>query len=457
MKKHQDLFNQQKQYFQSGLTLPYQWRLSQLKKINTAIKTYQPSIMEAIKKDLSKPEMETYVTEIGIIYRSIKYIQKHLKQWMKPKKVKTSFLLPLSKAFLHQEPLGVNLIIGPFNFPIYLILAPLVEALAAGNTVILKPSELTPQTSKIIKKMVNEFFPSDIVSVVEGGVETVSNLLTLPFDHIFFTGSTQVGKIIMRAAAEHLTKVTLELGGKSPAIVDSTADLKTAAKRIAWCKFLNNGQVCVAADYVYVHEDVKDQFLVELIAAIKGFYSEKPEESQDYGRIINQKHTQRLINLIDKEKVVFGGNFDLENNFISPTLLFPVDWESPIMQQEIFGPILPLLSYSNIETVTTSIQNKAKPLALYLFTSNHKLEKQIIKRLSFGGGCINDTLNHVGLETLPFGGIGHSGMGHCHGEFGFKQFSHIKPIFKRAIWLDLPFIYPPFSNKKFNFIQKILR
>jgi aldehyde dehydrogenase (NAD+) len=457
MKKHQDLFNQQKQYFQSGQTLPYLWRISQLKKLNSAIRTYQQAITAAIKADLSKPEMETYITEIGIIYRSIRYIQKQLKQWMKPQKVNTSFLLPFSKAVLCTEPLGVNLIIGPFNFPAHLTLAPLVEALAAGNTVILKPSELTPQTSKIIAKMISEFFPPEIVSVVGGGIETVSSLLTLPFDHIFFTGSTQVGKIVMKAASEHLSKVTLELGGKSPAILDSTADLKTSAKRIAWSKFLNNGQTCVAPDYVYVHEDIKDRFLVEIIAAIKGLYGENPEKNQDYGRIINRKHTKRLIALIDEDKVAFGGNYDLENNFITPTLLFPVDWESPIMQQEIFGPILPVLCYKNIETVISTIQNKAKPLALYLFTKNQNLEKQVTQGLMFGGGCINDTLNHVGLETLPFGGVGDSGLGFYHGEFGFKQFSHIKPIFKRATWLDLPFIYPPFSNKKFNFIQKILR
>jgi len=457
MKTYQDIFKQQKQYFQSGLTLPFQWRLTQLKKLNKAIKTYQMPIIEALNADLAKPEMESYVTEIGILYRSIKHNLRHLKQWMNPKKVSTSFLLPLSKAHLHSEPLGVNLIIGPFNFPLQLTIAPLIEALTAGNTVILKPSEFTPHTSAIISKMIEDFFPPEIVSVCEGGVETVSDLLTLSFDHIFFTGSTQVGKIIMKAAAEHLSRVTLELGGKSPVIVDASADIKTAAKRIVWCKFLNNGQVCVAPDYVYVHKSIQEAFITELKVAIKKFYGDHLEKNPDYGRIINQKHTNRLIGLINQEKVILGGNYNLENNFIAPTLLFPVDWESPVMQQEIFGPILPILSYTNIETVISTLQNKPKPLTLYLFTKNKKIEAQITQRLSFGGGCINDTLNHVGLETLPLGGIGDSGIGHYHGEFGFKQFSHIKPILKRTTWIDLPFLYPPFSTKKLSLIQKLFR
>ncbi|MBT4287539.1 MAG: aldehyde dehydrogenase [Deltaproteobacteria bacterium] len=457
MKTYQDIFKRQQQYFRSGQTLPLKWRWAQLRKLNTAIKTYQASIIEALKADLAKSEMESYVTEIGILYRSIKHNLKHLKQWMKPKKVSTSFLLPLSKAHLHSEPLGVNLIIGPFNFPFQLAIAPLIEALTAGNTAILKPSEFTPHTSAVISKMIAEFFPPEIVSVVEGGVKTVSELLTLSFDHIFFTGSTQVGKIIMKAAAEHLSRVTLELGGKSPVIVDASADIKTAVKRIVWCKFLNNGQVCVAPDYVYVHEAIQEAFIIELKATIKKFYGDHLETNPDYGRIINQRHTNRLIDLIKQETVILGGNYDLEKKFIAPTLLFPVTWESPVMQQEIFGPILPILTYTNIETVISTLQNKTKPLALYLFTKNKKIEAQITRQLSFGGGCINDTLNHVGLETLPFGGIGDSGIGHYHGEFGFKQFSHIKSILKRSTWLDLPFIYPPFSNKKFNFIQKILR
>lgn len=439
----------QRNFYYSGVTKTVEFRLDMLERLKKAIIANEEAIFEALQKDLGKSQFESYVTEVGFVLSSISFMMNHLKDWMDPEYVKTPAHLQPAKSFIVREPYGSVLIIGPFNYPFQLNMDPLVGAIAAGNCAIVKPSEATVHTSKIIKDILTEIYPQDFVQVVEGGVEETSALIHAPFDYIFFTGSAAVGKIVMKAAAERLTPVTLELGGKSPVIVDQTANLKRAAERIVWGKFVNNGQTCVAPDYVLVHETVKKQLLKEMIICIRNFYGENSAESVDYGRIVNVKHFDRLTELIKQEAkhIVFGGNSDRDDLYISPTILDSVSWEGPAMKEEIFGPILPLLTYSNLGEAIHRISQMPKPLAAYLFSENEMAQDYFLEQLSFGGGCINDTISHVGNIHLPFGGVGASGMNAYHGKASFDLFSHSKSILKKSTKLPVRLGYPPYGNK----------
>ncbi|WP_410055837.1 aldehyde dehydrogenase [Saccharococcus sp. Marseille-Q5394] len=448
----------QRNFYDSGVTKTVEFRLDMLRRLQKAIVQKEEEIFEALQKDLGKSQFESYVTEVGFVLSSISFMVKHLRGWMEPESVKTPVHLQPAKSFIVREPYGAVLIIGPFNYPFQLIMDPLVGAIAAGNCVTVKPSEATIHTAKIIKDLLTEIFPQDYVQVVEGGIEETSALIHAPFDYIFFTGSAAVGKIVMKAAAERLTPVTLELGGKSPVIVDQTANLKRAAERIVWGKYVNNGQTCVAPDFVLVHETVKKQLLKELINCIHDFYGEDSVESPDYGRIVNAKHFDRLAEIINKEKshVVYGGIMDRDNLYMSPTLLDGVSWDGPAMVDEIFGPVLPILSYGNLGEAIQRIRQLPKPLAAYLFSENEQAQDYFLEHLSFGGGCINDTISHVGNIHLPFGGVGASGMNAYHGKASFDLFTHAKSILKRSTKLPVRLGYPPYGNK-LAIVRSLLR
>ncbi|WP_252503780.1 aldehyde dehydrogenase [Sporosarcina sp. Marseille-Q4943] len=448
----------QHNFYYSGATKHVEFRLEMLERLKKAIELREKEIFEALQKDLGKSPFESYVTEVGFVLSSISFMMKHLKEWMVPERVKTPVHLQPAKSFILREPYGSVLIVGPFNYPFQLIMDPLVGALAAGNCAVVKPSEATVHTAKVIKEIVTEIYPQDYVQVVEGGVEETSALIHAPFDYIFFTGSAAVGKIVMKAAAERLTPVTLELGGKSPVIVDQTAIIKRAAERIVWGKFINNGQTCVAPDYVLVHETVKKKLLKEIISCIRGFYGEDSAESEDYGRIVNEKHFDRLTEMINKEKshIIFGGKSDRDDLYISPTLLDGVSWDGPAMREEIFGPILPILTYQNLGEVIHRIRQMPKPLAAYFFSENEEAQEYFLEHLSFGGGCINDTISHVGNIHLPFGGVGASGMNAYHGKASFELFTHSKSILKKSTTVPIRLGYPPYGNK-LSIVKQLLR
>lgn len=451
------ILNKHKKYFDMGKTRNIEFRLLQLDKLKKSIIKYENEIVDALNKDLGKSSFEAYTTEVGILLDSIGYAAKHLRKWARVKRVKTPITLFGSKSYIYHEPYGTVLIIGPFNYPFQLIFEPLLGAIAAGNCAVIKPSSFTPNVSSIVSKIVNETFEEEYVSVIEGNREVTTALINSPFDYIFFTGSVEVGKVVMEAAAKNLVPVTLELGGKSPCIVDKSANLEIAAERITWGKFLNVGQTCVAPDYLLVHKDVKDK-LIELIKNNIGvFYGENPGESSDYGRIINKKHAQRLADLIDEDKVIFGGECSLDELYISPTIIDGVTWDDRIMGEEIFGPILPVLEYENIADAIKMINKHPKPLALYVFTGDRNVEQRFINSCSFGGGCINDAITHLATPHLPFGGVGNSGMGSYHGEASFKTFSHSKSVLKKSTIIDMKFLYPPYDNKKNKLIRRVLK
>lgn len=436
----------QRLFYKLGKTRNVDFRLRQLIKLKKWIKQHNDLIMVALQEDLGKAPFEAYITEIGFILEELNHSIKHLKEWDKEFKVKSTITQFPSKSFIYKEPYGVVLIMAPWNYPFQLTMAPLIGAIASGNCVVLKPSEFAPATSSIIKKMIREIFPPYYIDVVEGGIKENEALLEHKFDYIFFTGSSTVGKIVMRAASNYLTPVCLELGGKSPCIVDETANIKLAAKRIVWGKFLNAGQTCVAPDYVYVQESIKEKFLNELVNAITSFYGNSPCTKEDYPRIINKKHFDRLSKLIESDKVFYGGKQDANNLKIEPTILTNVSWETTVMQDEIFGPILPVLTFSSFGEITEQIMNRPKPLALYLFTTSRKREDFILKNISFGGGCINDTIVHLCNPNLPFGGVGESGIGFYHGKYSYDTFTHYKSVLKKGNWLDIPLRYPPYKN-----------
>ena len=432
------------------------YRKESLKKLLYNILKYEDAIIEALYDDFKKPPFETVVTETSYVISELKYSIKNLQKWAKPKKVFPSILNFPSKDYIYKEPYGKVLIIAPWNYPFQLALCPLISAVAAGNQVVLKPSELTPKTSEIIAKIIGLTFNINHVEVKEGGHEVVQDLLTQRWDYIFFTGSIAVGKAVAKAAAENLTPVTLELGGKNPCIIDETANLKLAAKRIVWGKFIKAGQTCIAPDYIVIQKNMKSHFLEFMKLEITRAYGENPALSPDYARIINQKNWLRLVNMIEEDKVVFGGQTEIENCYISPTLIDESSVDSLIMKEEIFGPLLPILSYENEAEINVIISKYEKPLALYVFTENHSFAQKIIQKYSFGGGCINDTTIHFSNRRLPFGGIGHSGMGAYHGSLSFDLFSHKKGIVKKANWLDLPLRYAPYKDK-LKTIQKLLK
>jgi aldehyde dehydrogenase (NAD+) len=432
------------------------FRKETLIKLLNVIIIHENEIIQALHDDFRKPAFEAVLTETNYVLSELKDTIKNLHKWAKPKKVFPSILNFPSTDYIYKEPYGKVLIIAPWNYPFQLALCPLISAVAAGNQVVLKPSELTLKTSEIIAKIIQLTFDINHVAVIEGGVEVTQNLLSQRWDYIFFTGSVPVGKIVAKAAAENLTPVTLELGGKNPCIIDETANLKLAAKRIIWGKFINAGQTCIAPDYILIQKNMKSHFLEFMKEEITKAYGENPKLSPDYARIINQKNWLRLVNMIEEDKVIFGGQTEIENCYISPTLIDESSVDSLIMKEEIFGPLLPIVSYENETEINAIISKYEKPLALYIFTENHSFAKKIIQKYSFGGGCINDTVIHFSNKRLPFGGIGHSGIGAYHGSLSFDTFSHKKGIVKKANWLDLPMRYAPY-NDKLKIIKKLLK
>lgn len=432
------------------------FRKETLIKLLNAIIVHENEIIQALYDDFKKPAFEAVLTETNYVILELKNTIKNLKNWAKPKRVFPSILNFPSTDCIYKEPYGKVLIIAPWNYPFQLALCPLIAAVAAGNQVVVKPSELTPKTSEIIAEIIAKVFDKKHVEAIEGGIDVSQQLLSERWDYIFFTGSVAVGKIVAKAAAENLTPVTLELGGKSPCIIDETANLKLAAKRIAWGKFVNAGQTCIAPDYILIQKDMKSHFVAYLKQEITKAYSKNPRESPDFARIVNVKNWQRLVNIIEADKVIFGGQSDIKDCYIAPTLVNETSLDSPVMKDEIFGPILPILTYKNETEMDCILSRYEKPLALYIFTENHAFSKQIIEKYSFGGGCINDTMVHFSNKRLPFGGVGHSGIGAYHGKLSFDVFSHQKSIVKKANWLDLPMRYAPYKDK-LQTIKKLLK
>ncbi|MFP3590968.1 aldehyde dehydrogenase [Chryseobacterium sp. SIMBA_038] len=450
----QEIVSKQKGFFNTQKTKNLKFRKMYLEKLRDLILENENLLNEAIYKDFGKSKFDTFTTEISFILKDINYYLKNLNALAKPKKVRTNLSNQIGSSKIYSDPLGCVLVIGAWNYPYQLSLSPIIAALAAGNCCILKPSEIAENTMKAMSKIINENFPTEYLYVFEGGIDETTELLKLKFDKIFFTGSTKVGKIIYKAAAEHLTPVTLELGGKSPVIITKDANLEVAAKRIIWGKFLNAGQTCVAPDYLLVEESIQEQFLEMLRNQIKEFKYEP--NSEQYTRIINQKNFQRLIKLINKEKIYFGGNYNEEKLYIEPTILININWEDDVMQEEIFGPVLPVISFKSFNQTVNYLIELEKPLSAYLFTNNSEEKESFTQKISFGGGCINDVVMHLGNDNLPFGGVGSSGMGNYHGKFGFETFSHQKPVLEKATWGEPNIKYPPYSGKKLSWIKKLL-
>lgn len=453
-----DKFNNSKAFFNTHKTKNLKFRKQQLKLLSKNIKNHENELLDALYKDLGKSKVEAYATEIGMLLKSIKLMRKELKNWSKTKQTDTPLYLFPTKSYIKKEPYGTVLIIGPFNYPVQLVFEPLIGAIAAGNTAIVKPSELTPHVAIVIKDIIEDTFDEAYVSVVEGGIEETQTLLSLPFDYIFFTGSEKVGKIVYEAAARKLIPVTLELGGKSPVIVDDTANIKVASERISFGKFTNAGQTCVAPDYILVQRKVKNDLIKALKKTITEFYGENIEKSPDFGRIVNQKHFNRLNDLIQihKDNVVFGGNSSKEDLYIEPTLLDNITNDNKIMKEEIFGPILPIITYDNFDEVLEIIQSKSKPLSLYLFSEDENMTHRVLEELSFGGGAINDTLMHLANPNLPFGGVGSSGIGQYHGKYSFDTFSHMKSYTFKSTRLESSLFFPPYKGK-FKYIKTFFK
>ncbi|RXM51100.1 aldehyde dehydrogenase [Chryseobacterium sp. CH25] len=444
----------QRDFFKTQQTKSLAFRKMYLEKLRKLIISNENLLYEAIYKDFGKSKFDTFTTEISFILNDIDYYLKNLNSLSRPKKVGTNLVNQLGKSKIHSEPLGNILVIGAWNYPYQLSLSPIIAAIAAGNCCILKPSEIAENTMKAMSTIVNENFPSEYLYVYEGGIDETTELLKLRFDKIFFTGSTKVGKIVYKAAAEQLTPVVLELGGKSPVIVTKNANLEVAAKRIVWGKFLNAGQTCVAPDYLLVEESIQEQFLEMLRKYIKEF--QYRPDSEQYTKIINHRNFQRLVHLIDKKKIYFGGGSDEEKRYIEPTILHHIDWSDPIMEEEIFGPILPVIGFQNYNMALNAILEKEKPLAAYLFTNHTEEKENFTQRLSFGGGCINDVVMHLSNDHLPFGGVGNSGIGNYHGKFGFEAFSHQKAVLEKTTWGEPNIKYPPYSEKKLSWIKRFL-
>jgi len=443
------LVNRQREYFLSGATLPLTARLEALKKLKSAVKRREEQIHQAIQADLGKSSFESYMCETGLTLSEITYMERHLRSFAREKRVHTPLAQFHSRSFKKPSPYGVALIMSPWNYPFLLTMEPLTDALAAGNTVILKPSAYSPHTSEVIRSLIEECFDPSLAATVTGGRAENTCLLNEHFNYIFFTGSQAVGRQVMRKASEHLTPVTLELGGKSPCIVEKTANLKLAAKRIVFGKFLNCGQTCVAPDYLLCDAAVREPLIAELKKQIQKQYGHEPLANTHYGKIINEKHFQRVCGLIDPSKVIHGGSFDPKTLRIEPTILNNITWEDACMQEEIFGPVLPILTCNSLEEAIQTVNSKASPLALYLFTSDKNAARKVTSRCGFGGGCINDTIIHLATSRMPFGGVGNSGMGSYHGKRSFDTFSHYRAIVDKATWLDLPMRYHPY-NKKIN-------
>jgi aldehyde dehydrogenase (NAD+) len=448
------LLQSQREFFMTGKTRDRDFRIQQLQRLQAAIVENQDKIVAAVQSDLGRAPFEAYF-EIATL-TEVKLAIKQLKNWMKPRAVKTSVDVFPASAWVQPEPLGVALIIGPWNYPFQLMMSPLVGAIAAGNCAILKPSEHAPEMSKVVAELIESTFEPDYVAVVEGAAQVSQELLAQKFDHIFFTGGTEIGRIVMQAAARHLTPVTLELGGKSPCFVDRSVRLDYAAKRIVWGKFINAGQTCIAPDYILVEAGLKDELIVQLKKAIGELYGANPAESPDYARIVNQRQLDRLKPLLQSGKIVAGGEVNEGDRYLAPTILDEVKWDDAVMEAEIFGPILPILTYDRLDEAIVKVNQRSKPLALYVFSKDQSIQDQILNSISSGGVCINDTVLQVSVEGLPFGGVGESGMGCYHGKASFDTFSHYRSFLKRSIRFDLAWRYAPYTADRVKFLKKMV-
>ena len=452
----QTIIEHQKDFFNSGKTSDINFRKKKLIELKKEIQKNEKEIELALYKDLGKSSGESFLTEIHFIYAELNIAIKNINKWTRRKSVRPSLLNYPSSDYIIPQPYGITLHISPWNYPFQLSIAPLIGAVAAGNTIVLKPSEYSENTSIILEKILENVFEEGFVKVVQGGPEVSSELLDHHWDYIFFTGSVGVGKIVAEKAAKFLTPTTLELGGKNPCVVDESATIKTTAKRIVWGKFINCGQTCIAPDFLVVHHKIKDQLIEELMLQIKNIYGDDTITSESYGRIISNKHLDYLSSLLKNQKILYGGTIDATQKYFEPTLVEIKDFDSPLMQNEIFGPILPIYGYENFDEIDEIIKKYKNPLALYIFTKNIKFGERFLHKYSFGGGAINDTVVHIINDRLPFGGVGNSGMGKYHGEATFKTFSHFKPYITKPLWIDIPLRYPPFEGK-LKFLKKVLK
>ncbi len=452
-----NILDRQREYYRSGATLPVGFRIEMLKKLYATVKKHEADIVDALRMDLGKSENESYMCEIGMVLSGISYMIKHVPKFAKIKRVHTPIALFSAKSYKVPMPYGNVLIMSPWNYPFLLALAPLTEAMAAGNTAVLKLSAYSPTTSSTVKKIIEECFEPEYVSVVTGGRKENSELLDLKFDFVFFTGSQRVGKEVLRRSSENLIPVVLELGGKSPCIVDSSAKIKVSAKRVVFGKLLNCGQTCVAPDYVLCEKSIKDEFVREVVFQIKEQFGENPIENPNYGKIINEKHFMRISSLIDKDKIVYGGKCDREKLKIEPTVLDNVTWQDAVMQEEIFGPVLPIMTFDSFDDIYSMLSDKEKPLALYLFSENKQRANDVMHKFQYGGGCINDCVIHLATSELGFGGVGESGMGAYHGKAGFETFSHIKSVVKKGTRIDPSMRYQPYGKNTDRLVHKFLK
>lgn len=457
MNNIEKILKKQNEFFYTGKTIDIEYRKEQLKKLKEAVDRYEEKILYALQLDLGKSEFEAFTTEVGLVKSEIENSIKNLRKWSKPKKIKFSIMNPFSKNTIYNQPYGKCLILSPWNYPFQLAIMPLIGSIAAGNCMVLKLSELSLSTSKIIKEIIEEIFSEEYVAVFLGDGKEAEQLVESDFDFIFYTGNPNIGSIIAKSAGERLIPCVLELGGKSPCIVDETSDIDNAAKKIIWGKLLNSGQTCVAPDYIIVKEEIYNKLIKKLIHYIELFYGKNPIESKDYPKIINKRHFNRIKKLVEKEEIIYGGSFDENILKINPMILKVNNIDSEIMKEEIFGPIIPIVTYEEKTEIYSIIKKNKNPLALYLFTKDLNFEKEIIEKISFGGGCINDTIIHCSSKNLPFGGIGKSGIGSYHEKYSFDTFSHKKTVVKSKKFADMSIKYPPFNNKKFKLIKKVFK
>ena len=434
--------------FATGKTRPVEWRLKQLGELERMVREHEPDFAAALQADLHKGSFETALSELGFVASEAQYARKHLRRWARPKRVSTPMMALPGRSHIQPEPKGVVLIIAPWNYPLSMVCAPLVGAIAAGNCAVMKPSEITSHTSAALARIIPRYLDNDAFAVIEGGVAETTELLEHHYDHILYTGNERVARIVMTAAAKHLTPVTLELGGKSPCLVDESADLDVAASRIAWGKFINAGQTCVAPDHVLVHRSVATQFADVLATKIREFYGEDPSQSPDYCRIASERHAARFARLLEGQKIHTGGQVDVAKRYVAPTIVLDPDPASELMQEEIFGPVLPIITVDEMHHAIRFVAERPKPLALYLFTRSKAVEEAVLDQLSAGSVCINDAVIFMVSPELPFGGIGNSGMGRYTGWYGFETFSHMKPVMKRSFRFDAPLRYPPYNDFK---------
>jgi aldehyde dehydrogenase (NAD+) len=444
-----------RQAFNSGKTQPIEWRLAQLREVERMMAQHEDDFAEALRLDLGKPRFETVMTETSFVASEARYAIRHLKSWMRAQRVRTPLMAQPGRSYIRPEPKGVVLVIAPWNYPLSMVTAPLVGAVAAGNCVVMKPSEITRHTSAAIASILPRYLDNDAFAVVEGGVPETTDLLAQPFDHILYTGNERVGRIVMEAAAKHLTPITLELGGKSPCLIDRSADIEVAASRIAWGKFINAGQTCVAPDHVLVHREVADRFVEALARRIEDFYGKDPEQSPDFCRIASERHAERFAKLLAGLDIRVGGQVDVAKRYVAPTVVVNPPLDSELMREEIFGPVLPVITVDEMHEAVKFVADRPKPLALYLFTKSKALEHAVLTRLSAGSVCVNDAVIFMVSPELPFGGIGNSGMGRYSGWYGFETFSHMKPVMKRSFRFDAPMRYPPYTEAKAKLLKLV--